>query len=195
MPSRRDQRNELTARLDAVCSELAAELGVEPPVCRITATRQVRAGVWLTRYGGRGLLYVSRGAMERLDPMALRWLVAHELGHVADEGGRHRLRVGRRLCLLTVVLFTGLAMVTPSGPLLGLALIVANGVIGSDIRRRLEDVADATAHRLCAADPDAGRRALTAARPASRLSGPLFRLTERLVGYPPLHERVDPARA
>ena len=194
MGFRRDQ-GELDARLEALCAELAAELGVEPPVCRITATGQVRAGVWLTRYGGRGLMYVSRGGLERLDPMALRWLVAHELGHVADREGRRRLRTGRRLCLLTLVLFTGLAMAAPAGPLLGMALIVANGVIGSDIRRRLEHVADATAYRLCAADPDAGRRALTAARPASRLTEPLYRLTERLVGYPPFNERVDPARA
>lgn len=195
MASRREERKEQTARLETVCAELASDLGVEPPVCRVTGSRRVAAGVWLNRYRGRGLMFVGRGAMERLDPMALRWLVAHELGHVADREGRRRLRVGKQLCLLIGVLIFCLPF-APGALFLMAALMVANGVIACDIRRRLEEVADATAHRCCATDPDAGRRALRAARESCGVRyEPLYRLVEKMSGYPPLEQRMDPARA
>jgi hypothetical protein len=62
------------------------------------------------------------------------------------------------------------------------------------LRRDMERTADAAAHRLCAVDPGAARRALTALREASR-SCPdwLFRLMQALGGYPPLEERMEPA--
>jgi hypothetical protein len=59
------------------------------------------------------------------------------------------------------------------------------------VRRPQERAADRVAYRCCAADPDAGRRALTAARRSSPLRwGVLFDLTQALGGYPPFDERI-----
>jgi Zn-dependent protease with chaperone function len=191
--ARREHTNGLTARLELLCAELSGELGIEPPPCSLWNTRRVYGGV---RLGRRTLLRVSRGAMERLDPMALRWRVAHELGHLADADGRRRLRVARRVFVLTSVAVLLMAPHVPELVWWALAGPVAlyNTVACVVVRRRLERAADRTAHRCCAADPDAARRALTAVR---RSSGPLrpeplFRLANAIAGYPPFDERIAP---
>jgi Zn-dependent protease with chaperone function len=193
---RRERQEELKAQLEALCAELAAEVGVEPPVCSVRDTGKPRAGVWLKRHRGRGLLFVSRGLMEKLDPGALRWIVAHELGHVADAEGRRQLRVAGRLtmllplaCLLTLGLLP-----MPFGPALAWAIVLGGTAAVIPVRRRLERVADATAYRCCSDDPDAGRRALLTLRSEMRPRGErLFRLGQAIWGYPPFEERLRPA--
>ena len=187
--------DELAARLEALTVELSQELGIEPPVCRVENRRRLRAGIRLPLFGRKVSLFVSRGAMEQLDAMALRWVVAHELGHVGDEAGRRRWQIARRLAglaLLGAFLAMGLAPF-PFGHVLAFPLIITSSASALILRRGLERVADRTAHRLCAADPDAGRRALTALRAAAgRRADRLFGVVQAMAGYPPWKERVTP---
>ena len=128
--------------------------------------------------GRKALLKVSRGAIEQLDPMALRWVVAHEVGHLTDSAGRRRVVMKGFFALLLSVVIAEAIAVTVS-MLLAWPLIVG---------------ADRLAHRCCAADPDAARRALTAARRSSPLRwGPPFGATQALGGYPPFDERIAPS--
>lgn len=195
---RKQQRAQRTARLETLCAGLAAELGIEPPTCTVLDTDRLVAGVRLGRPGGNGRLVVSSGVLEQLDPMAQRWILAHELGHLADHAGRRVLRVARclfALGCLTVFLAVGLLPV-PFGHAVAVPLVLASTVGGLRLRRRLERAADRTAHGCCATDPDAGRRALTAVRRSQgRAPEPLFRLAQAISGYPPFDERLTaPAR-
>jgi Zn-dependent protease with chaperone function len=185
----------LLARLEALSSALAADLRIEPPVGRMVGTRRVLARVRPPRRGRPALLIVSRGAIEKLDPMALRWVVAHELGHLADRAGLRRLQVMRRwsvLCLVAVFLAVAL-LPPPLGALLGMPVLLFCGRKGAALKRDLEREADRTAHRCCAADPEAGRRALTVARVASGIRPErLFHAMQSFAGYPPFDERMEP---
>ena len=113
MSSHREHDDEHTTRLELLCAELSGELGIEPPPCSVWNTRRIIAGAWL---GRKTRLKVSRAAMERLDAMALRWVVAHELGHVADADGRRRLQVARRVFGLTLVAVLLATPLVPSRP-------------------------------------------------------------------------------
>ena len=143
-------RDEHTTRLELLCAELSGELGIEPPPCSVWNTRRIIAGAWL---GRKTRLKVSRAAMERLDAMALRWVVAHELGHVADADGRRRLQVARRvfgLTLVAVLLATPLVP-EPAGHVLLVAMVAYNLTAGIRLRRRMNALP--TARRTGAAPP------------------------------------------
>ena len=178
-----------------LCVELAAEIGIAPPPCALWNTRRVNAGVRQRLVRGTASVVVTRGAIEQLDPLALRWVVAHELGHVADAEGMRRWLAARRMAVLTVVaivLAIGL-LPLPAGHLLGALLSVSATAAMLPLRRRMERAADRTAYACCAADLDAGRRALTAARASSGLgTGRRFRLWARMFGYPSWDERIVP---
>ncbi len=158
-------------------------------------SEKITALVWRP-FSRKRRLIVSRGAIEQLDPMALRWLLAHELGHVADDEGRRRMRlaapVGTLACFLLLLLFA--LIPGPLGVVLGWPVIIALHVVGARLRRALERAADRTAYRLCATDPDAGRRALTAVRESSGMRPDrVFRAVQAIGGYPPWRERLTPA--
>lgn len=152
------------------------------------------ASMRLPALGKPAVLRVTRGAIEQLDDHALRWLVAHELGHLTDEGGVRRMRRSGRVLLpitFLVVILVGLLPPPLALPLV-CSMSAVNVVTLARRRRAIEVAADRVAHRLCAADPDAARRALTAARVTNGMRiGWLFRLTQALGGYPPYEQRVS----
>ena len=191
---KRDE-SQLTDQLESLCSELSTELGLQPPKCGLWKSDRVAALVGVPVFGGKAQLRVSRGALEKLDPMALRWIVAHELGHLADRPGLRRARaMGRWVLLTALAAIFVLVLVPVPVNALALPLLLWHVPAFRGLRGNLEREADRTARRLCAADPDAARRALTAARESSGLRAEwLFRLVQTFSGYPPFDERIAPA--
>jgi Zn-dependent protease with chaperone function len=185
---------ELTGPLEALCAELSQELDIEAPECSVLDSDRVMAGARPAALGRAAVLKVSRGAIEQLDPMALRWIVAHELGHLADKAGRRRSVVKGSFTLVLALVAAEALAITVSVAL-GPPLILAGTLLATAaVRRPQERAADRLAHRCCAADPDAGRRALIAARRSSPLRWRLlFDLTQAIGGYPPFDERIAPS--
>lgn len=168
---------------------------MRPPRCSVLPYHRVFAGVRLSPADGKPEVLVSRAAMNELGDMELRWVVAHELAHAADEPGIRRVRqlmFAHAIALVATFSFLAVRLV-PIAALLSFALALAIGAATRALRRRLEREADLTAHRCCAADSDAGRRALMTVREASGpRSDRVMRVMQALRGYPPFEERIQP---
>lgn len=113
---------------------------------------------------GQAAIAVTRGSLDKLNREELQGVVAHELGHIANQDMRLNLRVAAMVAGFFVALYIGLRLLQASSysrrdnkkqnplPLIGIAFIVAGAIawlagsiLQSTISRRREYLADACA--------------------------------------------------